>query len=113
MQQPTDIHSFWKRSEISFREQHATLWPGLSRAVNLLAVLNISLFFLTDAVRTGGYYFPVISLSALALATLLMLLPLGWHNRLGFYLIVLAVCAVAAWLLGASILYWIQTGASA
>ncbi len=54
MEQPTDIHLFWKRSESNFREQHAILWPGLSRAVNLLAVLNISLFFLTDAVRTGA-----------------------------------------------------------
>lgn len=91
-----------------FHEQQAVLWPTLSRTVNLIAMLNVSLFFLNGAVKSGGYFYPLISLSLLAVATLLILLPLGLHQRLGFYLLVLALGIAATWLLGASILYWLQ-----
>jgi len=97
-----------QRCRDCFREQHAVLWPAISRSINLLAILNVSLFFLNDAVRTGGYWFPLVSLALLALATLLILLPLGLHTRLGFYLSILGICTAAAWLLIASIVYWLQ-----
>jgi hypothetical protein len=97
-----------RRCQDCFREQHAILWPALSRTVNLIAILNVSLFFLTGAVRTGGYWFPCVSLALLGLASLLLLLPLGFHNRLGFYLLNVAICATAGWLLGASIIYWLN-----
>jgi len=99
-----------ERCRNCFREQYAVLWPALSRSINLLAILNVSLFFLTSAVQTGGYWFPLVSLALLALATLLILLPLGLHTRLGFYLSILGICIAAAWLLGASIVYWLQHG---
>ena len=101
----------WSHCEECFREQHAILWPSLSRTANLLAVLNVSLFFLNDAVRTGGYWFPVVSLLLIGAASLLILLPMGWHGRLGFYLFVLALYLAAAWLFGASILHWIHHAA--
>lgn len=99
---------FWQRCENCFREQHAILWPSLSRTVNLIAMLNVSLFFLNGAVKTGGYYYPLVSLSLLALAALFILLPLGLHHRLWFYLFVLMLGITASWLLGASILFWLQ-----
>ena len=51
-----------RRCQDCFREQHLVLWPALSRSVNLLAILNVSLFFLTGAVRTGGYLGPASSI---------------------------------------------------
>lgn len=45
-----------RRCQSGFREQHGVLWPVLSRTLNLLAMLNVSLFFLSGAVRGGGYW---------------------------------------------------------
>ena len=103
--QPT---SFWRRCENCFHEQHAILWPSLSRTANLIAMLNVSLFFLNGAVKSGGYYYPLISLSVLAFVALMILLPLGLHTRLWFYLFILTLGIIATWLLGASILYWLR-----
>lgn len=102
--------SFLRRCEDCFHQQHAILWPALSRTANLLAMLNVSLFFLNGAVKSGGYYYPLISLALLAGLSLLILMPLGLHDRLWYYLTGLAVCGAAAWLLGASILFWLHTG---
>ena len=84
------------------------LWPSLSLTVNLIAMLNISLFFLNGAVKCGGYYYPLISLSLLALAALLILTPLGLHGHFWFYGINLLLGIAAGWLLGASILFWLH-----
>jgi len=102
--------SFRQRCEDCFHQQHSILWPGLSRTANLLAMLNVSLFFLNGAVESGGYYYPVISLSLLAGLSLRILMPLGFHDRLWYYLTGLALCCAAAWLLGASILFWLHAG---
>jgi len=99
---------FQRRCDDCFQKQHAILWPALSRTVNLSAILNVSMFFLTEAVRTRGYYYPVISLGLLAVASLLILLPLGFHDLLWYYLLVLALNIAAGWFLVASILYWLQ-----
>lgn len=108
MTPPADRPGPWRRCENCFHEQHAILWPSLSRTANLIAMLNVSLFFLNGAVKSGGYYYPLISLSLLAAAALLILMPLGLHTRLWFYLLILMLCIAAAWLLGSSILYWLH-----
>ncbi len=100
----------WNRCDRCFQDQNSILWPHLSRTINLLVILNISLFFLTGAVTRQGYYFPLISLCLLALANFLILLPLGLQARLPFYFLVMSLCLVAAWFLGASILYWLKHG---
>ncbi len=100
---------FWRRCEDSFHQQHSILWPAVSRTANLLAMLNVSMFFLNGAVKSDGYFYPLISLSLLAAATLLILLPLGQHDRLWYYLAVLMICTAAGWLLGASVLYWLHS----
>ncbi len=107
------LRRMWSHCDRCFHEQYAVLWPNLSRVLSLLVVLNISLFFLNGAVTRGGYYYPVISLAVLAAAELLTLLPLGWQARLGFYLLVLGLCFVAAWFLGSSIVYWMHTEGTA
>jgi hypothetical protein len=100
----------WGRCERCFQEQSVYLWPHLSRAVNLMVMLNISLFFLTGAVTNRGYYYPVISLCLLAAAALLILLPLGFQDRLPFYLMVLGFCLLSGWFLGSSIYHWLKHG---
>lgn len=52
----------------------------------------------------------MIALCLLALANLLILLPLGLQARLAFYFLVMSLCLVAGFLLGASILYWVRHG---
>ena len=99
----------WQSCTHCFLDQHAILWAALSRTVNLLAVFNISLFFLTGAVKTQGYYYPIISLSLLAAAALMILMPLGLHNRLGYYLLILMLCVISGSLLGASIYHWLHS----
>jgi len=90
-------------------QQQAILWPSLSRISVAIAAFNVSLFFLNGAVKTGGYFYPLISLSLIAIVTILTLLPLGQHARLWFYLLMLTLCGVAGWLLGASIIYWLHS----
>lgn len=98
------VHS---RCAACFRDQHGVLWPALSRTINLLAMLNVSLFFLTGAITREGYRYPLYSLALLGVAALLTLMPLGLHHRLWFYLCALLLCGASAWLFGASILYWL------
>lgn len=105
---PGFLRRMWAHCDRCFHEQYAVLWPNLSRVLSLLVILNISRFFLTGAVTRGGYYYPVISLAVLAAAELLILLPFGLQARLGCYLLVLGFCLVAAWFLGASIVYWMH-----
>ncbi|MEQ2005365.1 MAG: hypothetical protein ABMA26_01105 [Limisphaerales bacterium] len=100
----------WNRCEACFLEQNSILWPHLSRTINLLVIVNVSLFFLTGAVTRQGYYFPLIALCLLAAANFLILLPLGLQARLPFYSLVMILCLLAAWFLGASILYWLKHG---
>ena len=104
----TNPGCLWRCCEDCFHQQHAILWPALSRTANLLVILNVSLFFLTGAVTRQGYRFPVYSLALLAVATLFILMPLGLHHRLWFYLSVLFLYVVSGWLLGASIVYWFE-----
>jgi len=99
----------WDRCNQIFQEQSVYLWPHLSRAINLMVIVNVSLFFLTGTVR-HGYYFPIISLCLLALATLLILLPLGLQKELPFYFAVMGLCLTAGWFLAASIVYWFKHG---
>lgn len=105
------VREVWKHCDRCFHEQNIFLWPHLSRAIGLMVVLNTSLFFLTGAVTHGGYYYPIIALVLLAIAKLLILLPLGFQARLPFYMIVLALWIAAAWLLGASLIHWLRQAA--
>jgi len=55
-----------------------------------LVILNTNLFFLTGAVQSGGYYWPIYSLGLLGIVEVLLLLPLGLNRRLWFYLVAVA-----------------------
>jgi hypothetical protein len=84
-------------------------WASLSRLNNLLVILNISLFFLTELVTRENYYFTFYSLLCLGLVNLGLLLPLGLLNRLWYYLIFLVFEFIAIYYLVASVVYWVVT----
>lgn len=77
-------------------------WPSLSRALNLLAVLNISLFFINPMVRSDASLFPILSLGAVGVASMLVLMPVGLQGRLWYYVLTLIVLlfAVCTFILG-------------
>lgn len=96
-----------------FDEQALILWPNLSRAASLLAVLNTSMFFLSGAVQHRGYYWPIYSLGLIAVIEVILLLPLGLNRKLWFYAAVLLLWCVAAWFFVGSLLHWLAAGPAA
>ena len=92
-----------------FRANHGLYWSNLAHLNNLLAILNISLFFMTGLVAQG-YFFTYFSLGAIMLVALITLLPLPCARRLGFYLGCLLLEGIALYLLVASAAYWVQMG---
>ena len=97
----------WSRLAESFRRDRAIYWSNLARTSNLLVVLNVSFFFLTELVTREGYYYTYYSLGFLGLIYLAMLLPLGWTDRLGFYCLCLASLGVALYFVAVSVWYWV------
>ena len=106
---PAKFGALWANCQKCFDEQSLILWPNLSRACSLLAILNTSLFFLSGAVQCQGYYWPIYSLGLLGLVEVVLLLPLGLNRQLWFYLLVLGTWLLAGWFLAGSILFWLRT----
>ena len=92
-----------------FIRDSMNLWANLSRMNNLLIILNISLFFLTELVTKQNYYFTFYSLLFLGLVSLGLLLPLGLLNRLWYYLIFLTLEIFGIYFFVTSVWYWIVT----
>jgi len=92
---------------ISFRSQNGIYWANLSRFTNLLIVLNITLFFLSELVTKHGYYYTYYSLFALGIVDIGLLIPIGLLGRLWYYCIFLIIETVGIHFLVVSIWYWI------
>jgi hypothetical protein len=103
------IRSIWADCQQCFGEQYAVLWPNLSRATSLLAILNTSLFFLSGAVQCQGYYWPIYSLGLLGVVEVVLMLPLGLNRQLWYYLFAMALWMLAGWFFVGSILLWLRT----
>ncbi|TNF66370.1 MAG: hypothetical protein EP298_09480 [Gammaproteobacteria bacterium] len=95
--------------KLSFAKDYAVYWNHLSRLSNLLILMNISLFFLTELVTAHGYYFTFYSLLFLALIEIGMLLPFGLLKHLVYYCLHLLFLCIALYYLIASIIYWVNT----
>ena len=96
-----------KKLNDSFERQRVIYWSNLSRTTNLLIILNISLFFVTELVTKKGYYYTYYSLLFLAFVKFGLLVPLGLLNRLWYYCIFLLCEAVAIYFLVSSVWYWV------
>ncbi len=92
-----------------FVRDSMNLWASLSRLNNLLIILNISLFFLTELVTKENYYFTLYSLLFLGLVSLGLLLPLGLLNRFWYYLILLSFEFFGIYFFVTSAWYWVVT----
>lgn len=97
----------------TFRRDYAIYWANLSRTTNLLIILNISMFFLTRLVTTQNYFYTFFSLFCLGVVILGMLLPLGYHRRVGYYVTLLGFEAAATYFFVASVWYWVITNRAA
>jgi hypothetical protein len=93
----------------SFEKQMVIYWANLSRTTNLLILLNISLFFVTELVTKKGYYYTYYSLFLLLIVKVGLLMPFGLLNRLWYYCIYLIVEIIAIYFLLSSILFWVIT----
>ncbi len=99
----------YQRLEIRFAAYAESHWAHLSRLNNLLIVLNISLFFLTELVTKFGYYYTFYSLMFLSLVAVGPLLAFGLFNRLWYYLVMVLSEVVGIYFLVASVGYWVET----
>lgn len=90
-----------------FEKQMAIYWSNLSRTTNLLILLNISLFFVTELVTKQGYYYTYYSLFFLLLVKVGLLVPIGLLDRLWYYCIYLIFEFFAIYFLLSSIWFWV------
>jgi hypothetical protein len=93
----------------SFERDHASHWAHLSRFTNVLIILNISMFFLTELVTKQSYFYTYYSLLFLGLVYVGLLLPLGLANHLWYYIAFLMLEGVGIYFLIASAWYWVVT----
>lgn len=82
---------------------------NLARLANVLIVLNISLFFLTELVTLQGYYYTFYSLALLGLVYAGILIPHRWADRLWYYFFLLTLVSVAVYFVVISGWHWIAT----
>ena len=91
-----------------FAAHYSTYWANLARLNNLLIVLNVSLFFVSELV-TEGYYYTYFSLLLTAVVYVGLVIPMGRTGRVGHYSL-FVICEVGAiYFVVASVWYWIQT----
>jgi hypothetical protein len=93
----------------SFKENSNTHWFCLSRLTNLMIILNLSMFFVTELVTKQGYYYTYYSLFCLVVVQLGLIVPLGLLGRLWYYCIFLVFEFVAANFFIRSVAWWVAT----
>ncbi len=98
----------WSTLNHHFEKQMAIHWANLSRTTNLLILLNISLFFVTELVAKQGYFYTYYSLLLLIFVKIGLLFPLGLLNRLWYYCVYLVFETSAIYFLVASIWFWVK-----
>jgi hypothetical protein len=97
------------KAKKGFIKEKENLWANLSRLNNLLIILNITLFFLTELVTKENYYFTFYSLLFLGLVAIGLLLPLGLLSRLWYYMILLTFEIFGIYFFVTSVWYWVVT----
>ena len=99
----------YQQLEKRFATQAEIHWAHLSRLNNLLIILNISMFFLTDLVTKQGYYYTYFSLIFLSLTAVGPLMPFGLLKRLWYYLLFVTCEVGGTYFLVVSAWYWVRT----
>ena len=99
----------YHRIEKQFASHAGCHWAHLSRLNNLLIILNISMFFLTDLVIRQGYYYTYYSLCFLLLTAVGPLIGFGLLTRLWYYSAFVLSEIAGSYFLVASAWYWVKT----
>lgn len=99
----------YEQLEKQFASHADSHWAHLSRLNNLLIILNISMFFLTDLVIRHGYYYTYYSLSFLLLTAIGPLMGFGLLTRLWYYLVFVLSEVAGTYFLVVSAWYWVKT----
>ena len=73
------MNGHYARWQSFFVNDHAHFWSNLGRLNNLLAIMNISMFFLTGLV-TKGYYYAFYALICLGIDVILPTSTFGERN---------------------------------
>jgi hypothetical protein len=97
------------RLESVFDADHVNYWSNLSRLNNLMAIVNISVLFLTGLVAKG-YFYTFYSLICLGVVGVAALVPTALIRRLWYYWIFLIVELIGLYYLVVSVVYWVQNG---
>ena len=92
----------------NFDENASIYWANLSRTNNLIAALNISLFYVTQLVTHCGLYKSGYSLMCVTIVAILPLLPFGLIKQLWYYIIYLCLECIAAYFLVFSVWKWLE-----
>jgi len=100
--------SILQRVAQDFAAHYGTYWANLARLNNLVIVLNISLFFVTELV-TQGYYYTYFSLALTGVVYLGLVIPLGRTGKVGYYFFYVLSELGAIYFVVVSIWYWITT----
>ena len=102
-----NLNKRFKKLNDLFEKQMAIYWSNLSRTTNLLILLNISLFFVTELVTKKGYFYTYYSLLLCVIVKIGLLAPFGLLNRLWYYCVYLVFEIFAIYFLVSSIWFWV------
>ncbi len=95
-----------KVSDLSLPDTDKYGW--LSRYINLLLVLNITLFVSSGLVTKRGYWFCLLASSIIILINGLVLNPWSNPKSRKLYQVVFWLTVLVTYLTVASVIYWIQ-----
>lgn len=91
-----------------FFDTYICYWGNLSRTNNLIAILNISLFYVTQLVTHCGLYKSAHSLLCVGIVAVIPLIPLGLVRNVWFYFACVVLEGIAAYYLIESIWTWLK-----
>lgn len=97
-----------QRISQDFAAHYGTYWANLARLNNLIIVLNISLFFVTELV-TEGYFYTYFSLGLAGLVYLGLVIPVGRTGKVSYYFFYVLCELGAVYFVVVSVWYWITT----
>ena len=100
---------FIEKSVQQFELNYNSHWARLSEATILFVILNVSMFFLTELVTKYNYYYTFFSLLCLGIVELGILLPIGFHHRIWYYIIFLVMEFSGIYFLVVSAWFWVST----
>ncbi len=83
-------------------------YSSLSRYINLMFILNATMFISSKLIVTHGYWFPLVAAILFVVVYFLILAPWTDLKSTRLYVTLFILTAVASYFTIASVIYWIQ-----